>query len=257
MWVTERVSDNVYVPTEQAKEAAKYLFAQGMKRYPGAKAEFISLDNLVVQWGEASIVDDSIEVLPEKVEQHDLHFTNCLDTTDSFKRTIKTSTKRAVLYEVDQSINSSNEFNVGVQVSLGSYLKFNSDIITKNGITTSRKETQSFSEDVDITYEEDFTIPAKSVYKYTYNATKGLIKALIRGRVVVDALITYDSIGGDGSRNRQALWVSHPKFLPRSEDRLVDYEGYIVNEGYDSLDIKKAAKPIDDLSICDFFHVEG
>jgi hypothetical protein len=144
---------------------------------------------------------------------------------------------------------------LGVSIPVGSYLKFNADLITKNSITTNNKESQSYSEEIEIDYDETFKIPAKSILKYRYTAIKGLIKAQIRGKVIIDALFTYRLRDGDGHDHYFDIWTSNTHLLPNSQDRMVDYSGEITNEGYEHLDIIKKADKIEDPKVCEWLAV--
>jgi hypothetical protein len=191
------ITPAIYVPTPADLAAVKSLYDKTFMA-TFSNYFFVDVKDLVVQWGQASIVDDSITTLPSKLERHEITFTNCQDREDKFVRTIKDTTKKSISYSVENSITSSNEYKLGVAISAGSYAKFDTDMITKNSITTSQKETQTYSEDIEITYDEQLAVPPRSIFVYEYTAIKGLIRAEIRGQVIIDARFEYRERLGSG-----------------------------------------------------------
>ena len=207
-----------------------------------ANYRIVRLDEVRILWGQAALKSSDAKILPNKFEQRVIRVVNCdPNKSKPFSKKIRVETKRGFSVDITKTVVASQEFKMGISLSLGDYGKVNADLIARNSIETTKKESQSFSETVTIDYDESFDAGPLTDYEYTYTAVKGLLSVPIEGRVIVDALFLMRRTD---LPLQGMFWLSDPKLLPTPQDRMIDFKGNLINEGYERIDIKHNPHPI-------------
>lgn len=201
------------------------------------------VDALAFQWGEAKLDIASAKTLPNKFEQRILRIVNCDPSQKkNYNRHITVETTRSVSVEMTNTVTFEQETKIGLNLSIEDIAGINADIITKNTISLSRRDTQSFSERVTDSIDIDLSVDPMTDYLYKYTAVKGLLSVPIKGRMIIDAQIFMRRT--DIPALAGTFWLSDPKLLPDPQQRMVEFSGTLVNETYERVDISHSAKPI-------------
>jgi hypothetical protein len=215
--------------------------------------QFLGVNSVQIVGGNLALDESSVQSLPAKIEERIFSAINCSPTQKEWSRTIRIETKKSVSTEMSKAVSSSNEYKVGV--SLGRQAaKFNGDIVSKNSVSVTTKDTQSFSETVIEDIPEKRTIPPNTALYVKTVTTKGLISGEVVGQVIIDASVKLEVDMGAFILTKDFQLTNASLFNAEPQYRTTDLKGRIYSEGYERTDIvyKEKPLPVDD-PVCSFF----
>lgn len=217
--------------------------------------EFYGVDSLRLTGGDFRVNTDSIEILPNKFEEKFRTFVNNTSSPKQYRQTTRLETTKSIVLEVEKTVNTSEEYRFTFGIS-NAIAKLNADLVQKSSFSLTTKESQKVEEKQIVEYPEEYNIPANTVLTVKYLFTKGIAKAALIGQAIIDGTVNI--------RARMSTGVTFPPYYIVSglfkltdsslfniepQRRLTPFQGYLMAESYDSLELTYSEKPLSSFGI--------